>query len=157
MNDKHQGSLVSKRCRGCSPRPGSRGRQGRPFFRGFLEREPPSKPAAAGPLSLRASAPPPGGISVFWGLPVACGAICRETPWSSGGCSGAGRQGFAMTFQRRGEGRLGVHSNRLDGRVSAVCRWPMAAGVIGQPAAPETPALIGQARLLSLQPQCGRA
>lgn len=108
-------------------------------------------------LDLGPSAPRSGGISVFWGLPVARGAICRETPWSSGGCSGAERQGFALTFQCRGCGRLGVHGNRFHGSVSAVCRWPMAAGVIGQPAAPETPALIGQARLLSLQPQCGRA
>lgn len=97
-------------------------------------------------LDLRPSAPPSRGVSVFWGLPGACGAICRETPWSSGGCSRAGRQGFAVTCQCR----LGVHGNRLHGRVSAVCRWPMAAGVIGQPEAPETPALIGQARPPSL-------
>lgn len=94
-------------------------------------------------------------VSTFRSLQAARGATCRGTPVSSGGFPAAGRRGFALTFQDRGMGPPGVRGNRRQARISASRDQPMAAAVTL--AALETPAFIGQARLLSRQPQCGWA
>lgn len=103
--------------------------------------------AAAEPLPLS----PEVLVSTFRGLQAARGAICREAPRSSRGCSPRGAPGLAAKFL---PGRPGVHGNRPRGDF---CSSPPTngSGRDRQPAASETPALIGQARLLSLQPQCG--
>lgn len=66
-----------------------------------------------------------------------------------------GRRGFALTFQDHGVGPPGVRGNRRQASISAFATSQWQRPSREQLAALKTPALIGQGRLLSRQPQCG--